>query len=130
MSSRKCIYTGKEADCTDKVIPHDGGDIDHNWANSAPCSRSYKVQKGLEEPTELEMQINKAFKMLELAKMDMYFWEKRLKYLQDILQKDVNEPPKNSKKKKKEVELAYQEKEISDINLDKVLKKKKNKVMW
>lgn len=153
MGSRKCVYTGKDANCTDKVIPHDGGDIDHNWANSVPCSKEYKNRKGLNMPTEIEMELNRSFKHLELAKMDVAYWEKRIEMLRELNstseveksikptekpkkeQKSVTlEPEKASKrqkaKKEKEIKTAYKEKEIQEVDLEKVVKKKKDKVMW
>jgi len=137
MSSRKCIYTGKDANTTDKVIPKQGGDENHNWSNSVPCSKEYKDFKGLRLPTELELEANKIFKKLELAKMDVVLYEKELHRIQSEIAKTL---PKVSKsdtsrtkkvlksKKDKEIEIAHKEKEIKETNFDEVLKKKK--VEW
>lgn len=137
MSSRKCIYTGKNADCLDKVVPHDGGDIDHNWANSVPCSKPYKKKKGLRLPTEIEIEINRAFRMLELAKIDVDIWSKRLQKLQEELQKTklipAVEPTQEEKKQKQEeIKIAYKEKELQEVDLNGIIEKKKkqNKVIW
>ena len=130
MSSRKCIYTGKDAATTDKVIPKKGGDESHNWANSVPCSKEYKAIKALRPPNELEMEVNRVFKKLELALLDVQFYQDKMVEIQSILIKNlpkVDKKPKKSKKDK-EVEIAHKEKEIKELSLDKVLDKKK--VLW
>lgn len=135
MSSRKCVYTGRDANCNDKVIPKNGGDEVHNWANSVPCSDKYKAKKARNHPTELEMSINRAFKMLELAKLDVRYWEIELDRLRSQLEQ---EPPKKEqpsklskttqKKKDREVKVAYKEVEIKQIDFEKTLKEKK--MVW
>jgi len=137
MSSRKCIYTGKDAGTTDKVIPKKGGDETHNWSNSVPCSKEYKAFKGNRMPTELELKANKIFKKLELAKLDVVLYEEELHRIQSEL---VQNLPKVSKsdtsgtkkvlksKKEKEIEIAHKEKEIIETDFDKVITKKK--VEW
>lgn len=159
MDVRKCIYTGKDARVTDKVIPKNGGDEVHNWANTVPCSSVYKKNKGMDFPTELELKTNRAFKMLELAKLDIQFYthvvdidalkeavveansqEREFNRLRFEIEKaplrvtikntlEVKESLKSSskqkKKKNKEIEMAYKEKEIIEMNLDKILNKKK-----
>ena len=133
MSGRKCVYTGKDANCKDKVIPHDGGDIDHNWANTVPCNSAYKNNKGNRLPTDKEMEINETFKLLELARMKVDFFEKKLKKLQE---ENVTLKVKKSakqKRKDKEIKTAYKEKEIKEVDLDKIVEKKKKnnaKVLW
>ena len=137
MSSRKCIYTGKNANTTDKVIPKEGGDENHNWSNSVPCSKEYKDFKGLRLPTELELEANKIFKKLELAKLDVVLYEKELGRIQAEIAKTLPKVSKNdtsgTKKvlksnKEKEIEIAHTEKAIKETNFDEVIKKKK--VEW
>ena len=129
MSSRKCIYTGKDAECEDKVIPKNGGDEVHNWANSAPCSKSYKAKKALNHPSELEIQANRASKMLELAKLDARYWELELDRIRLEITKLPEKPVSKTqqKKKEKEIKLAYIEKDIKEVNLDSILEAKKMK---
>ena len=134
MSSRKCIYTGKDASTTDKVIPKEGGDENHNWSNSVPCSKEYKAFKGLRLPTELELEANKVFKKLELAKLDVVLYQKEMLRIQSEIAKPL---PKVSKsdtsgtkkvlksKKEKEIEIAHTEKEIKETNFEEVIIKKK-----
>lgn len=124
MSRRKCIYTGLDASTTDKVIPKLGGDENHNWSNSVPCSEKYKKFKGLRLPTELEMEANRVFKKLELAKLDVVLYEKELALIQSKINKTV---PKGDTKTKKDnqIEISQKEKEIQETSFDKVIKKKK-----
>jgi len=122
-SKRKCIYTDEEATALDKVVPKNGGDEVHNWSNSVPCSQEYKDKKGNSHPTELEVRTNRAFKMLELAKLDVVYWERELKKLQS-----QNKPKKSKnqeKIKKKEIKLAEKEQEIKEIPIEKVLEERK-----
>ena len=136
MSSRKCIYTGKDANCEDKIIPKNGGDEVHNWVNSAPCNSKYKNKKARNHPTELEVSINRAFKMLELAKLDVRFWEIELNRLRVLLantphnNKKTNEEPKkvsktSEKKKEREIKVAKKELEIKEVDFQSHLNKKK-----
>ena len=135
MYSRKCVYTGEKASCRDKVIPHNGGDIDHNWSNTVPCSRDYKDRKSNKMPTELEMKISRAFYELELSKKEVEFWQAEHDRLKGELETELKvEPPKKKKntmtKKDKEIELAYKEKEIVEMDLDSILEKNKKKLFY
>jgi hypothetical protein len=127
MSGRKCIYTGKDAEVTDKVVPKEGGDEVHNWSNSVPCSKYYKDLKGLRPPNALELQANRVFKMLELAKLDVGVYKKELARIQKQIVETLPENIQKAAKKikDKEIELAYIEKEIQEVDLDKVLDSKK-----
>lgn len=127
MASRNCVYTGKKAGCTDKVIPKEGGDEVHNWTNSVPCSIEYKEFKGKRPPTEKELEACSIFYKIEMLKQELNFLEKQLHEVQQELLRSL--PPKKTKKtqKDKEIELAYQEKEIKEVNLDKVIEKKRKR---
>ena len=132
MSSRKCIYTGKDAECTDKVVPKNGGDVDHNWANSAPCSKEYKNKKKLQDPSELELKANRYFYMLELAKQEVEFYTKKLKEIQLQLNPVKKKEPKKTKKKPRaekikdrEIKIAQAERDIQELEFEEVLEKKK-----
>lgn len=129
VSKRKCIYTDEEASTTDKVLPKKEGDEVHNWTNNAPCSKEYKDKKKNSHPTELELQINRAFKMLELAKLDVIFWERELKKLQGK-NKKYTKNTKKSKKIQKEIKITKKEKEIEKMDFDKVIEKRKRKIEW
>lgn len=135
MSQRNCIYTGLPAKTTDKVVPKNGGDESHNWANSVPCSEEYKQIKQRREPNDLELEANKIFKMLELARLEVEALQGRLKENQiKILKQCGLENPIFKRKKKisknKEIEMAYKDKELSEVNLDKVVEEKKKKLKW
>lgn len=137
MSQRKCIYTGKEAKKTDKVIPKNGGDVDHNWANSVPCSEEYKKIKDLRQPTELEMEANRIFKKLEISRMDVEYYEKQLQEIQAKIVKSIGikleipqdkKPAKTQKAtKKQQIEISHAQNEIDSADLKKIIDKNKNK---
>lgn len=134
MASRNCIYTGKKAGCTDKVIPKNEGDEVHNWANSVPCNLEYKeLIKGNRMPTELEMEASKAFQQLEIAKQQVNFWEKRLESIQKQIVETLPEPKKKTStksKKEKEIKIAEKEKEIKELDVDKVLEKRSKRIIF
>lgn len=121
---RKCIYTNSEAKAKDNVLPRDflGEDDLHNWANKAPINKDYKEIKQGSEPTELEMQANELFHLLELSRLRVKYYEKRLEQVQseikDALVKSAQKAkPKKPKKTKKdkEIEIAIKEKEAVEI---------------
>jgi hypothetical protein len=118
--TRKCIYTGLEARCTDKVVPKKGGDECHNWANSVPCSLEYKNFKEGRDPTETELMLNRAFKMLELAKLDVVYWEREAIRLRT----EIGFVPQTIKKEE-ELKVMDKEQEIKEINFDSIIEKKK-----
>jgi len=129
MSKRKCIYTQKDAQCKDKVIPHGKMEFYHNWANAVPCSLEYKEIKINKHPTELEFQIARAFYNEELALQEVEFWRKEGDRLRSILSEELAKRPKSDKPKvttkDKEIDLAIKEKEIKEIDLSSVLAKRK-----
>lgn len=134
MSSRSCIYTGLKASTTDKVIPKTGGDETHNWANSAPCSKMYKDIKARRLPNELEMNANRLHTKLELAKLDVQFYEAQLLKNQAEIRKVLGISDKNtvsseekSPRQVKEEKIAIKEKEIIETNLETVLEERKKK---
>jgi len=110
--SRKCIYTNKEANSKDNVIPKKkiGGEL-HNWANKAPVSKDYKDLKQDSMPTDLEFEANQLFHKLELAKLEVKFYEDRLAEIQQKIKETTKIPEKKSKKDK-EIEQMYIEKEV------------------
>ena len=135
MTIRKCIYTGKDSDAKDRLLP----DNPFNWTNTAPTTKEYKEKKG-EFPTELEMQANEIFHLLELARNRVLFYEAKLAEIQKELKKyDIGtekeekiqeKPQKNTQKtsrKDMEIKKAIEEKEIleeSEKAIEEVLKKK------
>lgn len=113
---RKCIYTGGEAKSKDSIIPRDFGTDLHNWTSKAPVNTSYLELKQNRLPTELEMQANEFFHLLELAKLRVEYYELKLKEVQDQINKDIeiiNVPVKN-KKKDKQINKMIVEKEIKE----------------
>jgi transcription elongation factor GreA-like protein len=109
MDSRKCIYTGKEAIFKDHPVPKDG-ETAHNWANRAPISPEYKEIKQNRLPTELEMEANRIFYMLELARLDVVFLTAKLSEIQGLI----------SEKKKEEVGQSYHLKDLTDSFEEKI----------
>ena len=112
MGPRKCIYTGKEAGSKDNVLPKEGDTI-HNWANKAPVNAEYKQEKQDRTPTELEMEANRIFHLLELARLDVAFYEAKLKEIQ----------AKITENKQEEIEKAYHIKDLVEDFEEKVEKK-------
>jgi len=106
MSKRKCIYTGEDAGTTDHVIPkHQDENTLHSWANKAPVNLEYKnTKKKNRLPTDLEMEANRLFHLLELAKLDVTYLEARLKQVQS----------KITGKKAEEINKAYHTKELDE----------------
>jgi hypothetical protein len=115
---RKCAYTGRDAKAKDSVIPRDLlGDEIHNWTASLPSNPEYLQTKQNRLPTELEMQANEIFHLLELTKLRVIYYEQKLKAIQDEILKNYKEPkkpslPKAEKKKQEQIEKAIIEKEV------------------
>jgi hypothetical protein len=115
---RKCVYTDKEAKSKDSIIPREllGEEI-HNWSASLPSNSDYIQTKQNRLPTELEMQANEIFHLLELTKLRVTYYEHKLKSIQGEILKDYKEPkkspvPKIEKKKQEEIKKAIIEKEV------------------
>lgn len=139
MSKRKCIYTGLDSETMDKFMPKTGGDENHNWSNSVPCSNEYKKIKGKRLPNDAEHLAYKEFMELERLRLLVSIQEGKLRLAQAIIRKKskiflpeeveemVVEKPKKRKKisKEKEIQIAIKEKEIQEINIDKILETKK-----
>ena len=102
-SPRTCIYTGKEAVSKDHPLPK-SAEVIHNWANRAPVNPEYQKTKQGRMPTELEMEANRLFYLLELARMDVVFLTEKLKEVQDAI----------NNQKKEEVDKAYHMKELTE----------------
>jgi hypothetical protein len=125
MTIRKCIYTNKEAKSKDSVIPrHVLGEEIQNWASYAPSNIDYSTQKSDKLPSELEMQANEFFHLLELARLRVVYYEQKLAETQAEILKTYKEPIKNKitvadKKKEKQIKQMVVEKEITEeVNKD------------
>lgn len=125
MSTRKCIYTGKNARSKSTVIPKELlGDNTANWAVYSPCDSDYAAYKAHTVPTELEMQANETFHFLELARLRVVFYEQKLAQIQSQILSTYKEPTPNAitesiKTKEKQIETMVIEKEIiEEINKD------------
>ena len=137
MSIRKCIYTNKEADSKDNVLPKSkSGNELHNWANKAPCSRVYKDFKQDRLPTEEEMELNRLFYKLEMARLDVQYYTAKIEELQGKISHEAFEKKdkKEARKKDLEIKQAFIEKEIveeaEDMMESLIKKKKENKDIW
>ena len=126
MDSRRCIYTNKDANTRDTVIPKDRGNVLHNWANRAPANSEYLKTKQDRLPTELEMEANRIFHLLELSRLDVVFFEEKLKEIQVAI--DEN--------KKDQIDKSYHIKELDeslDLKAEDIIKKidlNKPKKIW
>lgn len=118
---RKCIYTNKDAFSKDGVMPKTPETL-HNWANRAPIHPEYQKEKQGRLPTDLEMEANRLFYLLELARLDVAYLEAKLKETQE----------KITGKKQEEIEKAYHVKELVETfeeNVGQVLETEKKK-LW
>ena len=113
---RKCIYTNQDAVSKEGVLPKDQSTL-HNWANKAPISAEYQKKKQGRPPTDLEMEANRVFYLLELARLDVVYLEARLKEIQE----------KITGKKQEDVEKAYHIKDLVEGFEEKVEKKLQDK---
>ena len=135
MTTRKCIYTGKEAEAKDSVIPKkDSGEELHNWANKAPICKDYKDLKQDRLPTEEEMELNRLFYKLELSKLDVKYYEIKISKLQKNIRIELDNiiDKKEEIKKEKEIKVSIIEKEIveeSNNTIEKILENRK-KDLW
>jgi hypothetical protein len=137
MTVRKCTYTNKEARSKDSVIPREVlGDELHNWANNTPCNSDYIIQKSGLLPTELEMQANEFFHLLELSKLRVVYFESKLAEIQAKILKTYKEPIKNKitvaeKNKERQIEQMIIEKELieeSNKDIEAILAEKRK--LW
>jgi hypothetical protein len=120
---RKCAYTGKDAESKDSVIPKKKLEQEiHNWTKEVPVCNEYKNEKTDRMPTDLEMDIQETFYLLELARMRVLYLENKLEKLQSGYKgKPKSEKPtKSMKKKESQIKKAH--------HVDEVLDKRKN--MW
>lgn len=88
MSRRKCIFTGEPAKIKTKILNRNfisDQDELHNWTNGVPCSEEYEKFRGNGLPTELEMEVNECFHLLELARLRVKYYEVRLRKSQQRL---------------------------------------------
>jgi hypothetical protein len=118
MKIRKCVYTNKDAKAKDSVIPKKIlKDEIHNWSNNVPVSEEYKTLKSDRLPTELEMQANEYFHLLELSKLRVRYYEEKLEEIQkEITEKLVivekKGKTKKEMKKDKEIKKAHKQQEL------------------
>jgi hypothetical protein len=112
MAPRKCIYTGEEATSKSGVMPKEG-DPAHNWANRAPVNSEYQKAKQGRLPTDLEMEANRLFYLMELAKLEVSYLEAKLKEVQY----------KITGKKQEEIEKAHHIKDLVEGFEEKVEEK-------
>jgi hypothetical protein len=122
---RKCVYTGRDSKGRDSVLSKVNEDVAHNWANSVPCDVEYGQLKQGRLPSELEMEANRVFKLLELAKLDVSYYEQILaniqvelneKFEKDMAKKEAKKAEKNTiSKKDRELEQAVIVKQVNEV---------------
>lgn len=128
--SRKCIYTGLVADAKDSLIPKISLDEEerHNWANKVPVSSRYKNFKQYRTPTDLEVEANEIFYLIELTKLRLAHLQEKQKQIQAKLLQHLPPPEEleqASKKKAKQIEQAEHEVDVikpAEQGLEKILK--------
>lgn len=137
MDKRKCIYTGKEADGSDNVIPKSkAGDELHNWTNKVPCNSEYKLEKQGNMPSELEMEAHEAFTLMELHRNKAKYYELKLEEIQKKICKNTEKIQKKSvkiqkkSKKDKQIEQAYIEKEVTEPEKYEEVLEKRKESLW
>jgi hypothetical protein len=84
MDIRKCIFTDQESRCKTRLLPNEIADEElYNWCNTAPVSKEYQELVKLQKlPTDLEVDANEVFHLLELARLRVKFYEKKLLQIQ------------------------------------------------
>ena len=124
MTKRACIFTGKESNDKDSVIPRHLSKDPHNWTSQVPTTTEYKEQRKDRQPTDLEIQAADAFYQIESLKIKLEFYEDRLVQIQDEInstfvpipvEKPKNEGKRAAKKKDKEIEIAEKQKDIQNM---------------
>ena len=140
MGTKTCIYTGKEAKSKDSVIPKKylNDEEMHNWANKSPVNCDYKAKKQDKLPTELEMQANEIFRLLELAKLRVIYYNAQLSEIQQKITENTEKTSKKHRKnpktskKEKEVRMAIHEKKLveGDTTEDIIKDRKKKTKLW
>lgn len=98
---RKCIYTNQDAVSKEGVMSKSPSTL-HNWTNKAPTSAEYQKNKQGRLPTDLEMEANRIFYLLELARLDVSYLEAKFKEIQE----------KITGKKQEEIEKSYHIKDL------------------
>lgn len=118
---RKCIYTNESAVSKEGVMPRSPSTL-HNWTNKAPISAEHQKNKRNRLPTDLEMEANRLFYYLELARLDVLYLEAKLKEVQE----------KITGKKQDEIEKAYHINDIINCFEEKVEEKlqEDKKKLW
>ena len=134
--TRKCIYTGLDAEAKQKLISREilGEDEKHNWANYAPVCKAYEKLKEDRAPTDLEIEAHEIFYQIEILRLKL----RNLEVKQDQIQSELRENlPKNSlkkvvsKAKNKQIEQAIHENQVvteAEKTIKKVLDNKKS--LW
>lgn len=109
---RKCIYTNEDANIKGSVLPKDSDTV-HNWTNKSPVNAEYQKKRQGRLPTDLEMEANRLFYELELARLEVSYLEARLKEVQE----------KITGKKQDEIEKAYHIKDLTESFEEKATEK-------
>jgi len=115
--TRKCIFTGKKATRKKLLIPKKIAiDEIHNWTNDTPCSEEFLLFSEGKIPSELEMEANETFRLLELHKLRVRFYEIKLEEIQEKINKIVPKTIKNieTRQKDNQIQKSIEEKFILD----------------
>ncbi|MDD5650775.1 MAG: hypothetical protein PHF86_10245 [Candidatus Nanoarchaeia archaeon] len=118
MTIRKCVYTGRKASLREKVLPQNKFEENteyFNWCNTVPICQEYQDFKGNDMPTELEMQANEYFRMLELYRLRVKYYELKLLEIQEKIRKEAN--------LKETIDTSKDEPKVIDGSLEDISKK-------
>jgi len=142
MSDKKeeivCVYTGRQSRVADYTV--NKKEIPHNWANKVPCNVEYRELKNGRPPTELELEANETFYLLELAKIRVKHYELKLKDIQDKINEGLGikiekhiekKIQKQADVKMKEMDKAVEMKEaieIAETSVNKIIEERKKKI--
>jgi hypothetical protein len=113
---RKCAFTNKSATKKSCVMPKGYLRDPHNWANKVPCNEEFDKMRKKRIPTELEMQAMEYFHMLEMAKIRVEYFERKLEQIQnkiieecgEELEQNIKESDIDKAKKIKELDEAME----------------------
>lgn len=130
---RTCVFTGRKSKSKSRVIHEQfcGNEEKANWVNFIPISGNYENFKKDRLPNELEMKANEYFRMLELYKLRVKFYETKLRQVQKKLEKQYENWEKtrpalsNTKLKKlNKMEKLNTTIEEAELELEKILEER------
>lgn len=87
-SKRNCIFTGKEADFSMKVV---GSRDKHNWAKSVPCTKEFFDSLDGRPLNKYEFKLVELFYEQEISKLNIARLEEKMTCVRDLAKKRARE---------------------------------------